>query len=508
MIHFIFFSIVGLFTYKKYPKAKVQHKYGLIIPARNEEKVVGNLIKSIQKNKYPQDKLQIFLIAHNCTDRTAEIGRELGATVYEYNNPNECTMGYAFRYLFKQIEKDYGTQNYDGFFLFNADNILSTNYFEKMNDAFDSCNGEYVITSFRNSKNFGSNVISGMYGLYFMIGCRLESRGRTVLNCSTRVQGTGYVINSKLVKDGWPYVTLTEDWEFSADQIILNNKIKYCDEAVFYDEQPTNFKVMWRQRVRWSRGHLLVFFSKTKALLKNLFSGKKGKHKVSTYDILINIMPFCLVLTGIGLLQFILLCFAPLIDGVGFWSVIWPYLRTMLMFTGISFVTCMLSAIVIFIVERKRIKNVKWWQKIIMTFCWPLFLLIQFPIDVVAVCQPITASYVTFGCHIIAEFINIYHVAYLLPYLLVGWVGSQLLGQSQPLPESISCAGFLLIADRAVQLKLVNLVSVYAVSALAIMLVVVLAYVQHAKVLPVEEYVARLPGLAVDVKPRTQENLV
>ena len=118
-----------------------------------------------------------------------------------------------------------------------------------------------------------------------------------------------------------------------------------------------------------------------------MFSGKKGKHKVSTYDILINIMPFCLVLTGIGLLQFILLCFAPLIDGVGFWSVIWPYLRTMLMFTGISFVTCMLSAIVIFIVERKRIKNVKWWQKIIMTFCWPLFLLIQFPIDVVAVCQ-------------------------------------------------------------------------------------------------------------------------
>ncbi len=290
MIHFIFFSIVGLFTYKKYPKAKVQHKYGLIIPARNEEKVVGNLIKSIQKNKYPQDKLQIFLIAHNCTDRTAEIGRELGATVYEYNNPNECTMGYAFRYLFKQIEKDYGTQNYDGFFLFNADNILSTNYFEKMNDAFDSCNGEYVITSFRNSKNFGSNVISGMYGLYFMIGCRLESRGRTVLNCSTRVQGTGYVINSKLVKDGWPYVTLTEDWEFSADQIILNNKIKYCDEAVFYDEQPYKLKVAIRQRVRWSKGHLQSTAKNSPKLLKNMF--KREIYFPTTYDMFWINFPF------------------------------------------------------------------------------------------------------------------------------------------------------------------------------------------------------------------------
>ena len=245
VFHFIFFSIVGIFAYKKYPKAKTQRKYGIIIPARNEEKVVGNLIKSIYKNNYPQDKLHVFVIAHN---------------------PNECTMGYAFRHLFKCIKRDYGINNYDGFFLFNADNILSVDYFEKMNDAFDSCNGEYVITSFRNSKNFGSNIISGMYGLYFMIGCRLESRGRTVLNCSTRVQGTGYVINSKLVEDGWKYVTLTEDWEFTADQILKGQKIKYCDEAVFYDEQPTSFKVMWRQRVRWSRGHLLVYLQKTKEL--------------------------------------------------------------------------------------------------------------------------------------------------------------------------------------------------------------------------------------------------
>ncbi len=286
-------------------------------------------------------------------------------------------MGYAFRHLFKCIKRDYGINNYDGFFLFNADNILSVDYFEKMNDAFDSCNGEYVITSFRNSKNFGSNIISGMYGLYFMIGCRLESRGRTVLNCSTRVQGTGYVINSKLVEDGWKYVTLTEDWEFTADQILKGQKIKYCDEAVFYDEQPTSFKVMWRQRVRWSRGHLLVYLQKTKELLKSLFSFKK-KNKVSTYDILINIMPFCLVLTTIGILQFIMLLFSPLF-GISLGPVLIEWLKRF------AFASLVTYAIVIFILERKRIKNVSFFKKVIMTFAWPLFLLLQFPIDVVAV---------------------------------------------------------------------------------------------------------------------------
>lgn len=383
VFHFIFFSIVGIFAYKKYPKAKTQRKYGIIIPARNEEKVVGNLIKSVYKNNYPQDKLHVFVIAHNCTDKTAEISRELGATVYEYNNPNECTMGYAFRHLFKCIKRDYGINSYDGFFLFNADNILSADYFEKMNDAFDSCNGEYVITSFRNSKNFGSNIISGMYGLYFMIGCRLESRGRTVLNCSTRVQGTGYVINSKLVEDGWKYVTLTEDWEFTADQILKGQKIKYCDEAVFYDEQPTSFKVMWRQRVRWSRGHLLVYLQKTKELLKSLFSFKK-KNKVSTYDILINIMPFCLVLTTISILQFIMLLFSPLF-GISLGPVLLEWLKRMLFVSVTTYATGLLSAIVIFILERKRIKNVSFFKKVVMSLVWPLFLLLQFPIDVVAV---------------------------------------------------------------------------------------------------------------------------
>lgn len=300
VLHYIVFAIIGLFKKNIYTKAEKQLKYGLIIPARNEEAVVGNLIKSIQKNKYPQDKLQIFVIAHNCTDKTAEIARDLGTTVYEYSNPNECTMGYAFKYLFEQIEKDYGTQSYDGFILFNADNILAENYIEKMNDAFVAHDKKDVITSFRNSKNFGENVMSACYGLYFVYGCLFESRGRSVCGCSTRVQGTGYVINSRLVKDGWKYVTLTEDWEFTADQLIEENNIYFCDEAVFYDEQPTTFKVMWRQRVRWCRGRWLVCLARLKDLIKSLFKSKKkegNKNKFSLYDMTVKVLPVCVITT-------------------------------------------------------------------------------------------------------------------------------------------------------------------------------------------------------------------
>ena len=78
-------------------------------------------------------------------------------------------------------------------------------YISKMNDAFVANNKQNVITSFRNSKNFGTNVLTALYGLYFLYTCRLEARGRTAMGCSTRVSGTGYMLPSYIVKDGWKY---------------------------------------------------------------------------------------------------------------------------------------------------------------------------------------------------------------------------------------------------------------------------------------------------------------
>lgn len=385
-MHFVIFAVVGLFARKKFPHTDEKLKYGIIIPARNEEKVVGNLIKSVYKNKYPQDKLQVFVIAHNCTDKTAEISRELGATVYEYNNPDECTMGYAFRYLFDRIKDDWGVENYDGFFLFNADNVLADNYFDKMNDAFVANGKTSVITSFRNSKNFGSNVISAMYGIYFMQGCRLESRGRTICGCSTRVQGTGYVISSEVVKDGWPYVTLTEDWEFSADQIIRDNRIVYCDEAVFYDEQPTNVKIMLRQRLRWSKGHLLVCLTRYADLIKSLFTPKRkggAKHKFSIYDMSVNIMPFCIIYCVLAIAQLVCVASAMWVgyDPVSLW-INWAIGlgKSAAVFYGVNFLT----GVLVLILEHKRVKHSNFFVLLGALLLWPIFLLLSAPLEILS----------------------------------------------------------------------------------------------------------------------------
>ena len=117
--------IIGIFFTRKFKPAKNKHKYAKCIAARNEDKVIGNLIDSINKQKYPKDLLTIFVIADNSTDNTAKIAKEKGAIVYERKDTYHQTKGYALQYLFKQIEKDYKTNSFEGYFIFDADNLLT-----------------------------------------------------------------------------------------------------------------------------------------------------------------------------------------------------------------------------------------------------------------------------------------------------------------------------------------------------------------------------------------------
>ena len=383
-IHFIVFLVVGLFKKKKVPHTDEKLNYGIIIPARNEEKVVGKLIESIRSANYPQDKLTIFVMAHNTTDNTANVARQYeGVYVYEYSNSEENTKGYGMKHLLEEVDKDFGITSFDGFFIFDADNILDKEIFNKMNDAFLFKERKCIITSFRNSKNFGYNMMSGFYGIYFLAGCLFEMRGRTTLNVSTRVSGTGYLVNSEFIKDGWKYVTLTEDWEFTADQIILGHDIFYHDDAEFFDEQPTTFKIMMRQRIRWSRGHLLVTLTRTIDLIKALFSKKNNGRKMSIYDILANILPISLTISFLSILQTIFQMFS-FAFGANFGDVMLSIGRNMLITTIMTYIALFVQTIIIFIVYRKRIHGVPIWKRILLTILYPFFIFIQLPIDVIA----------------------------------------------------------------------------------------------------------------------------
>ena len=272
-IHKAFYFVIGMFFTRKFKSAKKKHKYAICIAARNEKYVIGNLLDSINKQDYPKELLTVFVVADNCTDDTAQIAREYGAICYERCDLEHRTKGYALEYLFDKIEDDYGRMSFDGYFIFDADNLLKSDYICKMNDAFDS--GEKIITSYRNTKNFDENWIASTYALHWIRSIRTNHRARSVLRLATNIQGTGFLFTNEIVKDGWHYVSLTEDRALTADAVAQGYRISYQDEAEFFDEQPVSLKVALRQRLRWSKGHLLAFVESGPYLFINIFCGKK-----------------------------------------------------------------------------------------------------------------------------------------------------------------------------------------------------------------------------------------
>ncbi len=275
--HLTPYKILGFFATRKFKPAKKQHKYAIVIAARNEQTVIGNLLDSIANQDYPRELVTVFVVADNCTDETARIAREHGAICYERFNQSERTKGFALQFLFKQIERDYGTKSFEGYFVFDADNLLNSDYITRMNEAFDS--GEKIITSYRNTKNFDENWLASTYAIHWLRSIRFRHRARSVLRLATNIQGTGFLFDNIFVENGWNYTSLTEDRAFTADAVAHGYPISYNDAAVFYDEQPTNLKIALRQRLRWSKGHLMAFAETGGFLFLNIFVGNYFKDK-------------------------------------------------------------------------------------------------------------------------------------------------------------------------------------------------------------------------------------
>lgn len=363
--------LVGFFKKTTYKKTENFHKYGICIPARNEAKVIKNLLQSIENQDYDKQKLTVFVVADNCTDNTAEIAKEyaqnsnLNIVVYEHNNKDERTKGFALKYLFEQIKQDYGSTNcFDGYFIFDADNVLNSDYITKMNEAFDA--GNEVVTSFRNTKNFAQNWISFSYAIHWLRTCLFEHRGKDLLKLSCRIQGTGFVFANRFVENGWNYTSLTEDRAFCTDIVVKGYKVAYCEDAKFYDEQPNNLKISFRQRIRWSKGHLQSAVENEPKLIKNIF--KFNNNSIRSYDIFWLNFPaqiesgFRKLITWICQIVIAILAYQ-------LWGGVFGILKAIIISYLTFWLTRMLQAIITCIFYRKEIEKMH-----LNKLCWYIFL--------------------------------------------------------------------------------------------------------------------------------------
>ena len=270
-IYFSYFIIMCIGLLKKKSNNNIKskkHKFAILIAARNEEKVILNLIKSLNKQKYPNALYKTYVILNNCTDNTKEEVLKTNANILEVNNIS--SKGEALKYAYNYLSND---NSIDAYIIFDADNIVDNNFLNSMNESLN--NGYNVVQGFRKTKNINDNWLSSSYAIMYYIQGLFINKARFNLGKSAFLNGTGFMVKKSVIdKHGFNPKTITEDIEFTMMCAINNEKIAYNENALFYDEQVVNLKDSIKQRKRWSFGTIKCLRYYFKPLVINIFKNK------------------------------------------------------------------------------------------------------------------------------------------------------------------------------------------------------------------------------------------
>ena len=368
----MYFAVTGLFGFKNYHKSmfgrhKPKYKFAIIVPSRNEEKVIGGLIQSLQKQRYPDNLYEIYVVPNNCTDDTAGAAKKAGANVIECTVPVKVKAD-VLQFVFKKFQS---RDDIDAYVIFDADNLVHPNFLARMNDAL--CEGVLVAQCFRDAKNMGDNWLTGSYTLFYFIQNFFFNRARMNFSGSAAINGTGFMIKKEVVANGFHTKTLTEDSEFTGQCALRGIQVAFVEEAITYDEHPQSFWASWKQRKRWTSGCISCLQIYGKDLLKTFF--KTGN--IACFDMVM--MYLCPIVMVLGFfLSIVLIVFH--FTGVELFD-FFSYLYAMgILFFVLSYLATVAMNIFVVKYNKKSIKNV--FSGIIL---FALFLATWIPINIICI---------------------------------------------------------------------------------------------------------------------------
>lgn len=252
-VYFVWTSLGGFLFGKKYTLKDCADtiRIAAVIPARNEERVIGELVKSLKSQDYPPELLDIYVVPNNCSDGTEAAAQNAGARILHCSEPVH-RKGDALRQALKQLSD---TGNYDAYCVFDADNLVHPKFMHYVNNACWA--GYEAAQGFRDSKNPFDSWLAGGTTLFYWFMSRIFNESRARLKLSCHLNGTGFMVTDRLVRKlGWNTHTLTEDLEYTGQCALNDCRIGWMPEAKVYDEQPVTLRDSAVQRRRWTAGSL------------------------------------------------------------------------------------------------------------------------------------------------------------------------------------------------------------------------------------------------------------
>lgn len=281
-------------------------KFAIIIPAHNEELSIAKTILSFDKVKYPRELFEIYIIADNCTDKTKEISENLGAKVLTRNDQTNRGKGYALKWGIGEIIKN--NNNYDAFFIIDADSVVTENIFEVLNYYLNQ--GYSVLQTADlvdpNPDSWSSEVTRLGFTLYNYT----RPLGRKILRLSAGLKGNGMCITlDTFNKIPWNSFSLNEDLEYGIILLLNNITVEFVPETKVLATMPKNPENAISQRTRWERGRFSIIKFYTFKLLKNFLKNFSFKFLDALIELntppLVNLFIICCMIIILNIIFYL-----------------------------------------------------------------------------------------------------------------------------------------------------------------------------------------------------------
>ncbi|MGV1098218.1 glycosyltransferase family 2 protein [Thiovibrio sp. JS02] len=229
------------------------NRFAILVPAHNEELLVGTLCQSLLEIDYPQEKFEIYIIADNCNDKTADICRQFAVHVLEREDPEHGGKGQALDWAIKRI--DLG--KYDAVFIVDADNYVDASILRELSKLLNQ--GEQAIQCYNAVGNRDDSWFTQLLYVSRVIGNQLYHEAKQKLGLSSYLMGNGICFKSELLrKKGWTAFSEGEDWEYYAQLVEDNLKIGFAVKAKVFHQESKSLNQATSQRLRWSSGRFAI----------------------------------------------------------------------------------------------------------------------------------------------------------------------------------------------------------------------------------------------------------
>ena len=243
-------------------------RLAVIIPAHNEEALIGSCIKSLQISGAGEPH-RIIAIAHNCSDRTAERAAAAGAEVLVFDDAEAkgkgCALARGFAYA--------TSQGMDASLIVDADSTVSPNLIQSVRSAL--AGGADVVQCRYEMDSSSRRPSSRLTSLAFRGFNVVRPTGRDRLGLSAGIMGNGFAVRQSVVsKDSYNSLSVVEDLEFHIKLVLAGKKVQFLDDAKVSSALPSSTQGETTQRARWEGGRANAARTWLGPLLRQLARGR------------------------------------------------------------------------------------------------------------------------------------------------------------------------------------------------------------------------------------------